>query len=424
MVLPENHYDVLTSKDWLARCYVAQGKMEDAFPILRETLQIRTEELGPTHQATLNSMSSLASGHRKAGQLEEALVLFEKVVELRKIRLGEQHELTYSSIANLGAVHFSLKNIDEAKALSEQSYEGLKNELNNDHPKALMNMQNLAAIYYLEKDYDRAIKLMKENIELTQEKLSFSHPDSVSGMRHLAVTLFNLGRYDDAIEQYKQVVSALETGKGENHLETIEAKAALGDSYRWAFEFDLAIETLEPVFDSGKRVADFDYYRRALRMAYARDNRIEKFQEMADEDLISYRKTLEPGSMKLRSRIATLGLDYVYAKEYEMADTLLAEAVEILEGLELNNHTLPNNQSIWGEALMGLGRFDEAGPLLIAGYEGLKQHEESIHALARPDNMVDSADRLLRYYQHIKDEENIELISGELQQLRVKYDRQ
>ncbi len=421
--LTENHFDTLTSMDQLARCYLAQEKTADALPLLKETLRRRVETLGSNHPATLTSISSLASGYRADGQLDKALELFQEVLELRKIRLGEEHELTVSSINDLAAIHFSLKNYDEALPLLEESYAAFEHVLHEDHYKVLLNMQNLAGIHYQQKNYDRAIDLLNESITLMRVEHGLEYVGTVSGLKQLANILLNLGRYEESIKQHTILIEALTLGRGADDPQTLQAKAGLGDCYRWARQYELAIEKLEPVLAADYRISDYEYYRRALRSAYARSGRTEKFQRMADEDLAKCRTTLEPGSEKLRSKIAGIGLDCLFARNYEMAKSLLGEAVEILEKSNANTYSLPNNQTLLGEALMELDDFDAAGPLLISGYAGLVKHEQSIHPLARADAMIEAAERLLRFYQHQGDAEKVEQISEELQQLRIKYER-
>lgn len=422
-VLNKNHYDVLTSMDQLARCYLMLKKTADALPLLKETLQRRTETLGPTHQATLISLSGMASFYRATGQTDTALELFEKVVELRKIRLGEHHELTYSAMHDLAATHFSLGQSDKARVLFEQAHEGIKNVLNNDHPKALVIMQNLAVTLFKEGNYEQAIELLKEAAAQTEEKLSLSHPESVDALKKLARALLNRGRYQEAIAPHQKLIEALTDWRGPDDLQTLNATAELGNCYLWKHDYDLAIKCLEPVLNGDKPIADEDYYRRSLRSAYARSGRIEKFQPMADKDLDTYRKTLEPNSDTMRSRLNNLALDCLFAKNYKMAEPLLRETINILETANKDNHRLANARTMLGEALMGLDDLEAAGPLLKSGYEELQEYEKSIHPLAQGDTMIEAAQRLLRYYQEAGELENAEIFEAELHELLTKYRR-
>ena len=421
--LGENDYDLLASMEQLARCYLAQGKTAEAFPLFEESLQRRTDTLGETHHATLNSLGGLASCYRADKQFAEALKRFKRVFELRKIRLGATHELTYTAMHDLGATYYSLKQFDQAKSWFEQANEGIKNQLNHDHPKAMQIRQSLAVIYFQEGDQDRAIELLSENVKLARENLSPSHPDYLKSLKNLARAMLSRGQPKDAIEPYSRLVDGLIESRGFDDLQTLSARAQLGNCHYWSSNFEAAIEELEQVLLSDKRIADFDRHSRVLRSAYARGGYIEKFQQLADSDLAMYRKTLEPNSEKMRSRLANLGLDCLFAKNYTMAKPLIAEAIEILEAKNATGYRLPNLRTMLGEALMGSGDLQAAEPLLQSGYDELKMYEDSIHPLARSDVMIEAAQRLLRYHQQAGELAEIEIIEAELERLYDKYDR-
>jgi tetratricopeptide (TPR) repeat protein len=420
--LDENDYGLLDSMEHLARCYLEQGKTAEALPLLQEALRQRTETLGESHPATLVSLGSMASWYRADGQLEEARKRFEKLVELRRIRLGEHHELTYSAIQDLGAIYFDLKQFDKAKPLLEQAQEGLKNELDNEHPKLLQNMQNLAVIYFETGDSQRATELLGNASKLIREKLPLKHPSTVSSLNNLSNLLLNKGKYEAATEPRQLFVEALTQARGPDDPRTLNATAELGVCYSWATKYDKAIEALESVLQREQRIQEFDYYQRHLRSAYARGGFPDKFQPIADKDLGDYRENLEPSSAKLRGRLCNLGLDCLFARNYEMAKDVLTEALEILEEEKRGDFRLPNTRTMLGEALMGLGDLDTARPLLESSYDKLKEHQDSMHPLVRGYNMIEAAERLLRFYEKVDEQDGVERMELELQELRSQFE--
>jgi hypothetical protein len=56
-----------------------------------------------------------------------------------------------------------------------------------------------------------------------------------------------------------------------------------------------------------------------------------------------------------------------------------------------------------GGALLGQGRYAEAEPLLLDGYEGMKEREESIPANGR-DRLLEARERLVRLFEASGDE--------------------
>ncbi|OLO71374.1 tetratricopeptide repeat protein, partial [Actinomyces oris] len=65
------------SRNNLAYTYQAAGRLDDAIPLLEQTLDDRTRILGPHHPHTLISRDNLAGAYRAAGRFEDADKLFE-----------------------------------------------------------------------------------------------------------------------------------------------------------------------------------------------------------------------------------------------------------------------------------------------------------------------------------------------------------
>ena len=52
-----------------------------------------------------------------------------------------------------------------------------------------------------------------------------------------------------------------------------------------------------------------------------------------------------------------------------------------------------------GGSLLGQNKYAEAEPLLLAGYEGLKQREETIPPIVRKPRLTEAIERLVRLYE-------------------------
>jgi len=74
---------------------------------------------------------------------------------------------------------------------------------------------------------------------------------------------------------------------------------------------------------------------------------------------------------------------------------LLREVIEITSGQGYPLWDRFDVQSLLGAALLGQGKYAEAEPLLIAGYEGLKKLSPAIAVEA---NLPEAGQRLVRLY--------------------------
>ena len=76
-ILGLDHPGTLASHSNLAYAYQESGRLDDAIPLLEQTLDDRTRILGPHHPHTLISRDNLAGAYRAAGRFEDADKLFE-----------------------------------------------------------------------------------------------------------------------------------------------------------------------------------------------------------------------------------------------------------------------------------------------------------------------------------------------------------
>ena len=74
------------------------------------------------------------------------------------------------------------------------------------------------------------------------------------------------------------------------------------------------------------------------------------------------------------------------------------------ESLRIYEKTLPDDwhtffaRSLLGDSLLGLNRYAEAEPLLLSGYEGMKQREDRIPTESKP-RLKEALQRLARLYE-------------------------
>lgn len=69
--LDPDHPDIAATLDSLARFYAAQGRSDQAEPLSKRSLAIRSKTLGPDHLSVATSLEHYAALLRKAGRKEE-----------------------------------------------------------------------------------------------------------------------------------------------------------------------------------------------------------------------------------------------------------------------------------------------------------------------------------------------------------------
>jgi hypothetical protein len=75
------------------------------------------------------------------------------------------------------------------------------------------------------------------------------------------------------------------------------------------------------------------------------------------------------------------------------------ECLAIREKTQPNTWTPFDTKSLLGAALLGQKKYADAEPLLLAGYEGMKQRADTIPAEVRTLRLTEGLERLVQLYE-------------------------
>ena len=79
------------------------------------------------------------------------------------------------------------------------------------------------------------------------------------------------------------------------------------------------------------------------------------------------------------------------------AELKLRECLTIRQKIQPDDWTTFDTKSMLGEALLDQKKFADAEPLLVSGYEGMKQREDAIPPQDKP-RLTKALERLVRLY--------------------------
>jgi eukaryotic-like serine/threonine-protein kinase len=131
--------------------------------------------------------------------------------------------------------------------------------------------------------------------------------------------------------------------------------------------------------------------------AYTKAGEQSKTADLVGEHLSDARKTLAQDSPQLAAQLASLGLSLLQVKAFIEAERLIRECMAIRAKKEPDDWRTFNTQSLLGGALLGQKKFAEAEPVLLKGYEGMKQRQKSIPPQANT-RIPEALDRLIDLY--------------------------
>ena len=141
--LPEEERAVSALQNNLAVLLEDQGKLNEAEPLFRESLEGSRRTLGDTHPSTLTSINNLGSLLLAQGKLSEAELLLREALEVKRRTLGDTHPSTLASINNLASLLQAHGKLDEAEPLYRQAVSGAKKTLGVEHPTTVTFQENL-----------------------------------------------------------------------------------------------------------------------------------------------------------------------------------------------------------------------------------------------------------------------------------------
>lgn len=440
--LGADHLDTLANMSSLGATYREAGQVAKALPLLEESLRLRKDKLGADHPDTLMTMNSLAVCYGSAGQCDQSLALNEETYRLKKAKLGDEHPQTLISMCNLAASYREAKQHDKSIPLAELSLRLIKSKMGSDHPKALVSIDCLAECYHDAHQFEKSLPLYEEALRLRKAKLGNDHPHTLVSMNNLGTyygevgqlnkavllheealpmmqaklganhrntltTMSNLAGYyrllkqlDKSIPLCEDLLPRIEKNIGRSHPNTLMVVANLGVNYKDAGRLAEAIPLLEEAFRVSEKQRNIRFVGGPLFEAYRLTGKKAEAAQVIEEILAVNRKELPKDSPQFAQQLASLGASLLEIHRFTDAESMLRESLSIRQKAMPDAWQTSNMHSLIGAALLGQMKYAEAEPLLLKGYDGLKQREESIPKTGGAEQRLPEAiQRLIQLYE-------------------------
>jgi predicted Ser/Thr protein kinase len=375
--LGAGHPDTLTAKNSLAGLYRDQGQYARAEPLLKEVLEVSTAKLGADHPDTLASKGNLAGLYRVQGQYARAEPLLKEVLEVSTAKRGADHPDTLTIKHNLAELYRDQGQYAKAEPLFKEVLEGYTAKLGAGHPNTLDSKGRLAVLYYFQGHYPKAEPLLREVLEGYTAKLGADHPDTLASKNNLAGLYYVQGQYARAEPLLKEVLEGRTAKLGADHPSTLTSK----DGLAWLYHSQGQYARAEPLA-----------------------------RELAE----SWKKRAGADSAPFAAQLAFLGLSLLKQQKASEAEPVLRACLAIRAKRAPEDWSTFNTQSLLGGALLGQQKYAAAEPLLLQGYEGMKQREAKIPAAGKV-RLTEALERLVRLYEATGQKDKIDEWRKELE---------
>jgi serine/threonine protein kinase len=360
-----NDAETLSCMSYLADAYQADGQLDEALPLFKQTLAMRTAKFGLRHPDTLQSTAALADAYLADGSSAQALPLFEEVLEKRKA-WDPDHLDTLRSMGELARAYREAGQPEKALPLYQQALEKQTTKLPADHPDILTTMNNLAVAYQAAGKFTKSLPLLVDVLAKTKNKHANDHPDTLRSMYNLANAYVVAGRFGEGVSLYEQTLAKQQDRLGRNHPRTLGTMSALGGAYVRAGRVPDAQTLLEQTLPKQQAKLGADHpdiltTMDNLAVAYQAAGLLPKALPLFQETLKKRRVKLRVNHPSTLMSMDHLAQAYLAANQRDRALPLFEEALAKEKVVLGDNHpdTL-NTMNNLGWAYREAGRFQEA----------------------------------------------------------------
>ena len=204
------------------------GRLSEAEPLFRESLEVRRRTLGGTHPSALVSIYNLGSLLRDRGDLDSAEPLLREALDGCRRTLGDAHPSTLTSIASLGRLLQARGDLDGAEPLYREALDVCRRTLGDAHPSTLTSINNLCSLLLDRSDLGGAEPLYREALDSCRRTLGDTHPSTLNSINNLSALLKDCGDLDSAEPLLRECLVLRRRTLGDAHPNTLVSINSLG----------------------------------------------------------------------------------------------------------------------------------------------------------------------------------------------------
>jgi non-specific serine/threonine protein kinase/serine/threonine-protein kinase len=365
--LGEAHPDTLESMTRLANIYEGEGKVDDAESLTAKAVAIAQRAFGQSDERTLRYRSFLVGIHQLQGKRDQAQAESSDLYESARRALGENHPVTEAARLEAHPLQSSVpiriitdprdagsarqmvaaltmqaqqlidqKKFDPAEKLLQQALD-VARKSGGQGPTMIVPLTSLASVYEGQGKYDQQESALREAVEFGRD-LGDAAPGRLGATQALANAYRAHGKYAETEPLYKELVEMHRRTVGESNLNTMIAMYTLGD-------------------------------------VYARQGKLTEAEDVFRQMLDAQQRNRGLETLQAARVIASVGWVQLQLRRLSEAEASLRQALEILNKTDPDSWWKYNTRSMLGATLAAQRKYVEAEPLLLSGYEGLKQRK-------------------------------------------------
>jgi len=323
------------------------ARREESETMQRAALTMRRELLGNDHLDVALSLDRLADAQFRQSKLTESEAARREALRIRRKLLGNDSVGVADSLNDLSMLLAISGQLVEAEAVAREALAICRKLPGNEHPSLATSLMRLSWVLDYRGQWNEAEATARQALAMRKKLLGVGHPYTLSAMDRLSIAMQRQGMYSEAIELRREELALRKKTHGEESAETVEC---LGDL---ATALKLGGDSIE---------------------AEATCQQLIRVQR---NTLHGLRRKLPPNDPQLAAALARFARGLLTQQKFAEAEAPARESLAIREKSFPEAWPTFNSRSMLGGSLLGQGRFAEAEPFLLSGYEGMKQNERS-----------------------------------------------
>ena len=201
----------------IGRTYVALGLFNQAEPHLRAALELRRSVFGEKHLGVAESLEAVALLAQSRGDYAGAEPLFREVLETRRELLGEEHAAVATSLNHLGALLKDKGDYAAAEPLLIQALDLTRRLYGDGSVDVAASQSNLAALLREKGDYAQAAALLRDALAVLRKFKGDEDPHVAADLSNLAMVVRRQGNLAEAETLYRQALALQRKLVGDEH---------------------------------------------------------------------------------------------------------------------------------------------------------------------------------------------------------------
>jgi tetratricopeptide (TPR) repeat protein len=369
----------------VGKAYLGLGLYKQAEQSFRSAYELSAAHRGADDPETLDLLMLVSEAAINQDENAAAVAAAKTVFEAESRTLGPEDPRTVVAMQNLGSLYFVSNQYAEAEPLAKKALDIQTRRLGYDNIDTLNSSDTLAALYISESRDAEARALLEKGLVSYRHLYGPDHPFTMREMFGLAKVMLDEGDYAQAEKLLEQVQAGYGRAYGARHINTLYADSRLGQDYVEEGKVTQGISLLEKTLNDMRAVAgpgasDTLKVEVALGWAYDSHGELARAEQIWQEALLGYRHLGSFEESNAADVSELLSQNLTKQRKYQQAELLLRQALAIREKGSQDDWTLFRAQAFMGACLAGLRRYAEAEPLLVNGYEGMRQRAERMPA--------------------------------------------